>query len=207
MIVVIYFQSHPHYMYVTYALTGFHQHWAAVVSRGWAKVSACRLQVSLSYATLCRSCHSSICQGRVSIASLISLVSFYCQMVGLSKVKRGPSVVFEPVDVPCPRATSFSHFACHVFDFCPFPDPDVGISVLACEVEHRSFNFGLICAAESLWTTGCKTMNIRSICFLLNYYIELYGCRGLDTSTAHVYGVETCNLCTSLEQTFTFVLN
>ena len=31
-----------------------HHHWAAVVSRGWAKASACRLQVSLSCAVLCQ---------------------------------------------------------------------------------------------------------------------------------------------------------
>ena len=30
-----------------------HHHWAAVVSHGWAKASACRLQVSLSCAVLC----------------------------------------------------------------------------------------------------------------------------------------------------------
>ena len=31
-----------------------HHHWAAVVSRCWVKASACRLQVSLSCAVLCR---------------------------------------------------------------------------------------------------------------------------------------------------------
>ena len=31
-----------------------HQHWAAVMSRGWAKASACRLLVSLSCAVLCQ---------------------------------------------------------------------------------------------------------------------------------------------------------
>ena len=31
-----------------------HHHWAAVVSCGWAKTSACRLQVSLSCAVLCQ---------------------------------------------------------------------------------------------------------------------------------------------------------
>ena len=30
-----------------------HHHWAAVVSRGWAKASACRLQITLSCAVLC----------------------------------------------------------------------------------------------------------------------------------------------------------
>ena len=31
-----------------------HHHWVDVVSRGWAKTSACRLQVSLSCAALCQ---------------------------------------------------------------------------------------------------------------------------------------------------------
>ena len=31
----------------------YHHHWAAVVSRGWAKATPCRLQVSLSCAVLC----------------------------------------------------------------------------------------------------------------------------------------------------------
>ena len=26
---------------------------------------------------------------------------------------------------------------------CPLPDPDVGLSVLVCDVEHTSFHFGL----------------------------------------------------------------
>ena len=30
-----------------------HHHWAAVVSRGWVKASACRLQITLSFAVLC----------------------------------------------------------------------------------------------------------------------------------------------------------
>ena len=37
-----------------------HHHWAAVLSRGWAKASACRLQVSLSCAVLCQIVYLSI---------------------------------------------------------------------------------------------------------------------------------------------------
>ena len=29
------------------------------------------------------------------------------------------------------------------FDFCPLPDPDVGPSIIVCDVEHTSFHFGL----------------------------------------------------------------
>ena len=30
-----------------------------------------------------------------------------------------------------------------VYDFCLLPDPDVGPSVLVCDVEHTSFHFGV----------------------------------------------------------------
>ena len=30
-----------------------------------------------------------------------------------------------------------------IYDFCPLPDPDVGLSILVCDVEHTSFHFGL----------------------------------------------------------------
>ena len=55
-----------------------HHHWAAVESCGWAKASACRLQITLSSA---RSCRSSICPGRLSTAWLVSLVVFSCHVV------------------------------------------------------------------------------------------------------------------------------
>ena len=43
---------------------------------------------------------------------------------------RGPSAVFEAADVLYPGP----------FHFCPLPVPDVGRSVLVCDVEHISFN-------------------------------------------------------------------
>ena len=44
----------------------------------------------------------------------------------------------------CPRPPHLSHIAHY---FCPLSDPDVGPSVLVCDIEHTSFHFG-IC--------GCK---------------------------------------------------
>ena len=38
----------------TTAVNHNNHHWAAVVSRGWAKASSCRLQISLSCAVLCQ---------------------------------------------------------------------------------------------------------------------------------------------------------
>ena len=47
-----------------------HHHWAAVVSRGWAKASACRLQVAciVLSSQSARWCRSGICQCRFSAA-------------------------------------------------------------------------------------------------------------------------------------------
>ena len=56
---------------------------------------------------------------------------------------RGPSVVFKAVEVPCPGPFHFSHIADYIHDFCPLPDPDVGLSIPVCDVEHSSYHFGL----------------------------------------------------------------
>ena len=89
------------------------------MSRGWAKASACRLQITLFCAVLCH---------------IVSLSS---------GDTRGPSVVFEAVDMPCPRPFHFSHSVHYIDDFCPLPDPDVGPSIFVCDVEHTSFHFGM----------------------------------------------------------------
>ena len=41
------------YFLPNYTVSTHHHNWAAVVSRGWAKASACRLQITLSCAFLC----------------------------------------------------------------------------------------------------------------------------------------------------------
>ena len=56
---------------------------------------------------------------------------------------RGPSVVFEAVDMPWPGPFHFSHSVDYIYEFCPLPDPDVGPSIFVCDVEHTSFHFGL----------------------------------------------------------------
>ena len=42
---------------------------------------------------------------------------------------RGPSVVFEAVDIPCPGPFHCSHSIYYIYDFCPLPDSDVGPSI------------------------------------------------------------------------------
>ena len=50
----------------------YHHHWAAVVSRGWAKATPCRLQVSLSCAVLCHT----VSLHRLALASLATSPCF-----------------------------------------------------------------------------------------------------------------------------------
>ena len=44
--------------------------------------------------------------------------------------------------MPCPGQFNFSHIADYIYDFCPLPDPDVGLSILVSDVEHYSFHLG-----------------------------------------------------------------
>ena len=47
--------------------------------------------------------------------------------------------------MPCPGPFHFSHIVGYIYDLCPLPDPDVGLSIVVCDVEHTSFHFGLCC--------------------------------------------------------------
>ena len=57
-------------------------------------------------------------------------------MVCTSGDARGPSVVFEAVDMPCPGPFHCSHSVDDIYDF-------YGLSIFVCDVEHTSFHFGL----------------------------------------------------------------
>ena len=45
--------------------------------------------------------------------------------------------------MPCPVPFHLSHTADYIYDFCRLPDPDIGLSIPVCDVEHTSFHFGL----------------------------------------------------------------
>ena len=75
------------------------------------------------------------------MAGLLFVFSCHNFMVSRGDT-RGPSVVFEGVDIPCPGPFHFSHIADYIYDFCSLPDPDVGPSIFVCDVEHTSFHFG-----------------------------------------------------------------
>ena len=44
--------------------------------------------------------------------------------------------------MPCPGPFNCSYSVGYIYDFCPFSDPDVGLSIFVCDVEHTSFHFG-----------------------------------------------------------------
>ena len=45
--------------------------------------------------------------------------------------------------MPWPGPFLISHIADYIYDLYPLPDPDVGLSIFVCDVEHTSFHFGL----------------------------------------------------------------
>ena len=77
---------------------------------------------------------------------------------------RGPSVVFEEVDMSCTGPFHFSHSVHYIYDFCPLPDPDVGPSIFVCDVEHTSFHFGLCGRKFVLCLFGHECPGLCTIC-------------------------------------------
>ena len=89
-----------------------------------------------------RSCCSSICPSCLSMIGW-SPSSYFLLIWSPSGDTRGPLVVFEAVCIPCPRPFHFSHIADYIYEFCPLPNPDVGLTIFVCDVEHTSFRFGM----------------------------------------------------------------
>ena len=88
----------------------------------------------------------------------------------------------------------FSHIADYIYDFCPLPDPDVGLSILLCDVEHTSFHFGLcghkfvlclfgqcpgLCTTCHSWQhTGVAHLSLQADCNVAFEVIPVFGvCR------------------------------
>ena len=116
-----------------------HHHWAAIVSRGWAKASACLLQVSLSCAVLCHI----VSLQYLSRSPLRRLVGLPCRLF----LSRCLQVVAREV-----HRSSLRRLICPAQDFIfltlliismtfVLSDPDVGLSVHVCDVEHTSWHF------------------------------------------------------------------
>ena len=52
--------------------------------------------------------------------------------------------------MPCPRPFHFSYSDDYIYDCCPLTDPEVGLSIFACDVEHIRLSI-LVCAVASLF--------------------------------------------------------
>ena len=76
---------------------------------------------------------------------------------------RGPSVVFEAVDMPCLGPFHFSHNVDHIYGFCPLPVPYVGLYIIVCDVEHTSFHFCL-CVRKLVLRLSGLCPGICTIC-------------------------------------------
>ena len=79
--------------------------------------------------------------------------------------------------MPCPGPFHFSYSVDYIYDFCPLPDPDVGLSVFVCDVEHTSFHFCLCGRKFVLCLFGQSQRNyyfrITRRSFLANARVEL----------------------------------
>ena len=112
------------------------------MSRRWAKASACFLQVSLSCAVL----RQIVSLQYLSRSSLHRVAGLPCHIF----LSYGLQVVTLEVHLSSLRrlmCLARDHFIfltlLSISYFCPLPDPDVGLSMLVCDIEHTSFHFGL----------------------------------------------------------------
>ena len=139
------------YSQVNSDIIDHHQHhWAAVVSRGWAKASACRLQVNPLVRSSARSCPSRICSGRLYTACGWFPLWYGLQVVMYVHEFHRSSL--NQLVCPVLGPLHFSHITDYVYDFCPLPDPDVGLSVPVCDGElYTTFDFGLGSTKFVLW--------------------------------------------------------
>ena len=91
-----------------------------------------------------RSCRSSICPDHLSTAWLVSLFDFSCH--GLQVVTREVHrSSLRRLICTAQDHFIFSHIADYIYDLCPLPDPDVGLSILVSDVKHTSFHICLCC--------------------------------------------------------------
>ena len=139
-----------------------HHLYAAVVSRGWAKASTCRIQITLSCAVLCHI----VSLQYLSRSSLHRLAGFPCRIF----LSYGLQVVTREVHrsslrrLICPAHDHFI-FLCvaYIYDFCPLPEPDVDLSIFVCDDEHISFHFGL-CGRKSVLCLFGQCPGLCTIC-------------------------------------------
>ena len=122
------------------------------MSRGWAKASACHPQMTLSCAVLCHI----VSLQYLSRSSLHRLAGLPCRLF----LSYGLQVVTREVHrsslrrLICPAQDHFIVLTVLIISMtCPLPDPDVGLSIFVCDVEHTSFHFQ--CSAQVFKRAGC----------------------------------------------------
>ena len=76
--------------------------------------------------------------------------------------------------MPCTGPFHFSYSVDYIYDFCPLPDPDVGLSIFVCDVEHTSFHF--VCAAASLFCACLVSVQVSAPYVIAGSTQELYTC-------------------------------
>ena len=75
--------------------------------------------------------------------------------------------------MPCPGPFHLSYSVDYIYDCCPLPDPDVGISIFVCDVEHTSI---LVCAAASLSCACLVSVQVSAPYVIAGSTQELYIC-------------------------------
>ena len=143
------------------------------VSRVWAKASACCLQITLSCAFLCHI----VSLQYLSRSSLHRLAGLPCRIFlswPPSGDTRGPSVVFEAVDMPCPGPFHFSYSVDYIYDLCP---PLTQMLVFLSLYVMLSILLSILaCAATSLFCACLVSVQVSAPYVMAGSTQELYTC-------------------------------
>ena len=138
------------------------------MSRGWAKSSACRLQV-ISRSPLPNRV-APVCVQVVSPPLDWSPLSSFLVIWSPSGHTRGPSVVFKAVDMPCPGP--FFNIADYIYYFCLLSDPVlVFLSLYVMLSIHISI---LVCAVASLFCACLVSVHVSAPYVIAGRTHELY---------------------------------
>ena len=90
--------------------------------------------------------------------------------------------------MPSPGPFHFSHIADYFYDFCPLPDPDVGISILLCDVDPTSFHFGL-CGRKFVLCLFGQCPGLCTICHSWQHTGVVHLSRKVAFEDVPVFGV------------------
>ena len=136
------------------------------------------------------SCRSSICPGRLFTAWLVSLVVLSCHMVSRGDA-RGPSVVFEEINMPCPGPFHFSHSVDYIYEFVL--SLSQMLVLLSLYVMFSILLSILVCAAASLFCACLVSVQVSAPYVIAGSTQELYTCLQADGKVAFedisVFGV------------------